>query len=220
MYLTKLSLNHKGILARRDLGDAYELHRTLVRAFVSTSEEKAPRFLWRLELSEKLATPPAVLVQAKTPGNWSILERIPGYLAGPVQMKIVALDKMLKAGILCRFRLLANPTVTRGGRRYGLVNRQELDNWLYRQGERHGFSIKDHSIIARRILKSIRKSPSSLCLSQACFEGILEVCSVNDIYNAAVAGIGPGKAFGCGMLSLAPLYERRSVLEHFVRKLA
>ncbi len=50
MYLTRLTPDPRSAQARRDPGDAYEMHRTLSRVF---ADEQAPasRFLWRLEAS-------------------------------------------------------------------------------------------------------------------------------------------------------------------------
>lgn len=43
-----------------------------------------------------------------------------------------------------------------------------------------------------------------LSFGTALFEGVLEVTDADRLHAAVAAGIGPGKAFGCGLLSLAP----------------
>lgn len=112
MYLTRLTLDPRSAQARRDLGDAYEMHRTLSRVF---ADEQAPasRFLWRLEASGNAWSTPTLLVQAASEGNWSVLQALPGYLLGEPQSKSLALRQWLESDISYRFRLFANPTVTR-----------------------------------------------------------------------------------------------------------
>ena len=44
-------------------------------------------------------------------------------------------------GQLLRFRLRANPTVTRAGKRHGLTSQGAQLAWLQRQGERGGFQL-------------------------------------------------------------------------------
>lgn len=213
MYLTKLLLDPSCTQVRRDLGDSYELHRTLVRAFVNGPGDKAPRFLWRLEQFEYLPMEPTVLVQSEIKGNWSVLERLPGYLLRSTQTKLVNLDSFITAGYSYRFRLMANPTVTRGRKRYGLSRRSDLDEWLHRQGERHGFAVRQHLVVSRRLFRSSQKITSTICLYQVCFEGLLLVRDKNEIRNAVLAGLGPGKAFGCGLLSLAPCLDTEEECE-------
>jgi CRISPR system Cascade subunit CasE len=48
-----------------------------------------------------------------------------------------------------------------------------------------------------------RRGAEQVSLSRVCFEGVLEVRDAGLLAGALAAGIGPGKAFGCGLLSLA-----------------
>ena len=80
MYLSQLKLNPTHPSARRDLGDAYQMHRTLSRAFATGPDDAVPRFLWRLERQSAPSPSNAVLVQADGPGRWSELADLPGYL--------------------------------------------------------------------------------------------------------------------------------------------
>ncbi|MCY1372989.1 hypothetical protein D9M69_602340 [compost metagenome] len=47
-----------------------------------------------------------------------------------------------------------------------------------------------------------RKGATRISLLKACFEGRLQVRDPVAMAQALRVGIGPGKAFGCGMLSL------------------
>lgn len=201
MYLTRLSLDPRSAQARRDLADSYDMHRTLVRAFVANETQVVSRFLWRIE-AQIAWKDPAVLVQSAHAADWSALEGLVGYLKRPAETKLVQLEHLLQREGRYRFRLFANPTVTRDGKRYGLVAEDSQLAWLTRQGERLGFRVDSALVTASDVLKS-RKGEARISLQRVCYEGILQVLDVDSLAGALSAGIGPGKAFGCGLLSLA-----------------
>jgi CRISPR system Cascade subunit CasE len=204
MYLTKLTLNLRSAQARRDLGDAYEMHRTLVRAFAPDPEAIPPRFLWRLERPSDATQNPAVLVQSQSPANWSILERLPNYLDGSTQTKDVDLARLVCMDRRYRFRLLANPTVKCQGKRLALLALEEQTAWIERQANNHGFRLQSLTIGPLDLLQSSRDGKAPICVQRVSFEGFLEVRQTAAFEQALLAGIGPAKAFGCGMLSVAP----------------
>ncbi len=75
MYLSRLQLNPAHPQARRDLASAYELHRSLARAFAPGETSPPKRFLWRREADRSGMPGATVLVQSAHPGDWSTLER-------------------------------------------------------------------------------------------------------------------------------------------------
>lgn len=200
MYLTRLRLDPRSALARRDLGEPYEMHRTLVRAFVHDAAQAPPRILWRAEPAAAWSES-VVLVQALEPANWSVLEALPNYLKGSVETRDISPEGWLQPEQCYRFRLFANPTVTRNGKRQGLVSEAAQMAWLARQGERHGFAVEAALVMGSEQLRS-RKQDSRISVLQACFEGRLRVRDCAALASALRTGIGPGKAFGCGLLSL------------------
>jgi len=202
MYLTRLTLDPRSAQARCDLADAYEMHRTLARAFVADEHSAPARFLWRLEAGNNAWATPVVLVQSALAGDWSGLQALPNYLQREVESKPLHLQEWIEGGARYRFRLQANPTVTRQGKRYGLVGEEEQLAWLNRQGERHGFGIEAALVTASDVLAS-RKGDSRISLQRVCFEGRLQVRELTAFSRALMQGIGPGKAFGCGLLSVA-----------------
>lgn len=202
MHLTRLTLDPRSAQARRDLGNAYEMHRTLARAFVADAQSPPARFLWRLEAGSNAWARPVVLVQAAAEADWSALQALPNYLQRPIESKCLMLEEWVEGGGRYRFRLQANPTVTRQGKRYGLVGEAEQLAWLERQGERHGFSVEAALATASDVLAS-RKGESRISLQRVCFEGRLQVKVLAAFSGALMLGIGPGKAFGCGLLSVA-----------------
>lgn len=203
MHLTRLRLDPRSAQARRDLASPYDMHRTLVRAFVSDAEQTPPRFLWRLEPTSPWRAP-ELLVQSAHPAHWETLAALPGYLQAERAWETRLLDELsgLMAQTRCRFRLWANPTVTREGKRRGLAAEADQLAWLQRQGARHGFAVETVLVTGQNRLDS-RKGDARLSLLQVGFEGLLQVTDPTALQQALAAGIGPGKAFGCGLLSLA-----------------
>lgn len=200
MHLTRLRLDPRSAQARRDLGDPYEMHRTLVRAFVRDGEQTPPRILWRAEPSAAWSDP-VVLVQAQAVADWSVLQALPNYLKGSAETRPLLPEQWLREGERFRFRLHANPTVTRDGKRQGLVTEEAQLAWLARQGERLGFALEAALVSGSELLRS-RKSEHRISLLRVGFEGRLHVREPAALAQALRAGIGPGKAFGCGLLSL------------------
>ena len=210
MYLSRLQLNPAHPQARRDLASAYELHRSLARAFAPDADTQPARFLWRREADRSGLPGTTVLVQAAQLGNWQALSASAmhgeGYCDRLQVDKPVALESLVQTGHRCRFRLLANPTVTRDGKRYGLHEDEARQAWLRRQGDRLGFGlVAAERSASGRIRTSQGGRERTITLDAVLFDGILQVTDATALRHAWSAGIGPGKALGLGMLSLAPM---------------
>ncbi|MDH4389960.1 MAG: type I-E CRISPR-associated protein Cas6/Cse3/CasE [Aquabacterium sp.] len=206
MYLSQLKLNPTQPEARRDLGDAYQMHRTLARAFAPDAASEIPRFLWRLERERSPGEGNKVLVQAQTGARWAGLEALPGYLLAGIAEKVVDLDRLIVEGSILRFRLRANPAVKRDGKRWGLHDEQEQLDWLRRQGARVGFAVVGADMSQHERLRATqRRSGMLITVDSVQFDGQLRVLDAVALRNAVGAGLGPGKALGLGMLSLAPI---------------
>ncbi|HWK60821.1 MAG TPA: type I-E CRISPR-associated protein Cas6/Cse3/CasE [Eoetvoesiella sp.] len=204
MYLTRLTLDSRSAQARRDLASPYDMHRTLVRAFAVDGEQTPPRFLWRLEPQVSWGTPPVLLVQSSHTADWQFLQVEPNYLKLLPETKMLDLGDWMQPLRRYRFRLFANPTVSRDGKRYGLASEVDQLAWLSRQGERHGFELESAVVMASDMLKT-HKRDIGISLQRACYEGVLAAADITRLAAAVEGGIGPGKAFGFGLLSLAEI---------------
>jgi CRISPR system Cascade subunit CasE len=112
------------------------------------------------------------------------------------------------------FRLTANPTrstrVHEGQRsqRVGHVTAEQQLGWLLERGERLGVRFGDPeqptvSLVARGV-ESFRRQRALVTVSSATFGGVLTVADPDLLRAAITTGIGPAKAYGCGLLTLAP----------------
>lgn len=204
MYLSKLTLDPRHAQARRDLGDAYEMHRTLARAFAPDPDTPPARFLWRLERRADFQPSTVILVQSEQIADWTVLDILGGYATEILGNKPVDLDKLVQPNARYRFRLLANPTVTRAGKRYGLTREQDQLAWLCLQGKRHGFNVLACERGAcDRLQVRQRRTGHRITVDTALFEGVLEAVAPEILRQSMVNGFGHGKAFGLGLLSLA-----------------
>ncbi len=236
MYLHRIHLNPRCKEARRDLADPYQLHSTLCRAF-SESDKKcsAGEFLWRLEPEVDPEGYPRVLVQSRSMANWDNIG-IKGWLAQiepainvKQRLKLDSLD----VGLRYRFRLRANPSVKRKGKRLGLLRLEEQEKWLVRKGEQHGFSLPrvesfdltessdclDVRISNEQMLRGKQHDGNGIHLYSVLYEGVL-IVRVPDAFQKVLIGgvskqqdgkvqkvnpgIGHGRGMGLGMLSVVP----------------
>lgn len=204
MYLSRLKLDPEHPHARRDLANPYEMHRTLARVHAPGSESPPQPFLWRVEANPPTAGSAVLLVQSAISANWQPLEARAGYALEILPNKPVDLERLVQSGERYRFRLQANPTVTRNGKRWGLVREDEQLAWLDRQGDKHGFRVlacirtASDRIQARHVATARR-----ITLQSALFEGRLETTDPARLRQVILNGIGHGKAWGLGLLSVA-----------------
>lgn len=223
MYLSRIHLDLRCKEARRDLASPYQLHSTLCRAF-SPPEIKCPQgaFLWRLEPETNSSGYPRILVQSSKEPDWDGIP-VKSWLAEcdyPIDLfERLKLDA-LHAGQRFRFRLRANPSVCRNGKRLGLLKQEEQEQWLVRKGSQHGFSLPallsfdyaeteeerlDVRISQEQMLKDKQHTNNSIRIYSVLYDGVLTVTKPDEFKEALKNGIGHGKVVGLGMLSVVPV---------------
>lgn len=215
MHLSHLTLNPKRRDVLRDLASSYDLHRTLLRAFPDRDAGGAGKVLFRVEHSTT-DTSPVVLVQSEKQPDWSQLPA--GYAAvKPVKSLKFTTDVdplseavVIRNGDLFRFRLVANPTVKRNGKRHALRTPEEQTAWLHRKAELSGFGVPENGVAILSLGR--RDSPrrerqdggtTTMSHEGTRFEGVLRVTDASLMIQALEGGIGSAKGFGFGLLSLA-----------------
>jgi CRISPR system Cascade subunit CasE len=107
------------------------------------------------------------------------------------------------AGQALAFRLRANPTAKREGKRFGLMTEGLQRAWLERKGAAAGFRPSLFQVACEGMANG-HKGENTLTHLAVRFDGVLTVID-GDAFSAAIEnGIGPAKAFGFGLLSVAP----------------
>ena len=223
MLLHRIHLDPRCREARRDLSDPYQLHSTLCRAFCEP-DRKCPEgeILWRLEPEADLTGCPRILVQSKSIPNWPGIG-VQGWLAKAdpaIDLKDRLKLNSLKVGQRFRFRLRANPCVTRDGKRLGLLRLEEQEKWIQRKAGKHGFSLPqlasfdlavspqeriDVRISQAQMLRGKQHTENSIRIYSVLYDGVLTVTEPDKFRDALQSGIGHGKVMGLGLLSVAPI---------------
>ena len=209
LYLSRLALHPRSRQVQAELRDPYEMHRTLAKAFGEGEDaQAAARCLFRVEESPQGAL--IVLVQSRTEPVWGRLTIPPDYLQEPPQVKPFA--PTFQAGETLAFRLRANPTMRQAakpdgrrlGDRVGLYTEAARLAWLTRKALDGGFTLRSVTQTGEDPPECQAKGRRAV-FSAVRFEGVLRVTDPTQLLEALAGGIGAGKGFGFGLLSLAPM---------------
>jgi CRISPR system Cascade subunit CasE len=214
MYLSRLILNPHSRRVQREVADPYQMHRSIMRGFPDGLEEGRERVLFRLDSHARTGRLD-LLVQSWSLPDWSWLAEAGalGYLlpVGEPNPAVKPFDFKLAPGQLVAFRLLANPTVKRkfptgDHKRVGLYREEDQIAWLERKGEQGGFRIVSVRTGGNDTVDGIigrDKERHNLNLLAVQFDGLLQVTDPDRLRETVRQGIGSGKGFGFGLLSLA-----------------
>lgn len=200
MFLSQLNLKCMDRGAMKALTDVYRLHQLVMKGFAAYPS--TDRVLYRVEPEERNGQM-AVLVQSLQTPDWSCFAD--GYRS-VISARVKEFTTVFKAGYRYNFRLRANPVVTRNGKRHGLIRDESLLEWLGKKEEKIGVRFCSMSVIDEGYAtgtKGYEDKKYRMSLKIARFEGALEVVDPALFQEVFASGIGPAKAFGCGLLSLA-----------------
>ena len=202
MYLSELRLSLLNRQVQKDLGGVYEIHRTLMSAFIDSDEGGPGRVLYRVE-KNKDGPITTVLVQSEREPDWTKL-RVPKDFFSAHPRKKAFDPEFVKKQVLV-FRLRANPTVKRDGKRLGLLKEEEQRSWIHRKGASGGFEPLSITVIPEGFMKCTKgSSDNKLSFHSVMFEGVLRITDADTFRASIENGIGSAKGFGFGMLSVAP----------------
>ena len=205
-YLSRLILNLRSRAVQRDLASPHNLHRTVMSGFPDALNKYGERVLYRLDLMD-CNSQPLLLVQSQLEPEWARLD--PSYLGhiDESNPQIKQIDWRPVAGQRFVFRLRANPTRRLGqntesgkGKRVGLYEIGEQIQWLHRKAEGGGFIVE--SVLPTQQHRADDRKRDLKFLSVQ-FDGILQVSDAAQFAVSLACGIGSGKAFGFGLLSVA-----------------
>lgn len=200
--LVRIALDLRNRSARHDLRDAVAVHRrvmSLVADGIGPQARQKAGVLFRLD---QTPTGPVMLVQSALPPN---IERLPdGYGTAEIR-DITPLIEALRPGMAVRYRIAANASkrVAKGtlARKVVPLSGIAADEWWHRKAEAIGLRLlslrsdQQPPMVGR--LKTVRHGIVR-------FDGHAVICDAELVRSAVLSGVGRGKSFGCGMLSLAP----------------
>lgn len=210
MILTRIILNPLDHRIYGFIGRPYQLHQRLCHCFETSRKES--EVLYRVEEG------PVLLVQSAREGDWSRLELPATAMKCEPQSKPFSPE--LAIGQRLTFRLRCRPSVkkkiegSKNSRLRYLRSDEERRAWLSRQGEKAGFWVKSVEVSQERWFDTKpgatetvpdRRRPDSYPATR--FDGVLVVTDPDKLREAVRSGIGPQKAYGFGLLSLARCLE-------------
>ena len=215
MYLSRLILNPRNRRVQKEIADRYQLHRSIMRAFPDDLDDDEERVLFRVDEGQR-GRDLALLVQSWTMPDWTWLAEpeAQDYLLpiGGPNPAVKQFELNLAPGQRLAFRLRANPTACRRcsdgqRRRVGLYDEEEQIGWLKRKAKRGGFDLlaarsSGQTSVGGCVYRNGKKHELTLFSVQ--FDGLLEVIDPGQLEETVREGVGSAKAFGFGLLSLAP----------------
>lgn len=234
MHLSQIQLNPRRRETGALLSSPHRLHAAVLAAFPDPSPRVTGRVLWRLDSEEhrtllRIVSPSAPdLTHIAEQAGWPTLAE-----TWAVRPYGRVLDR-IESGQVYGFRLTANPVRSRRlppgerGKVYGHVTVAQQQQWLLDRQEQLGFRVatadfeSDHidvdapttplsddvplalRITERRTLQFSRRE-TSVTLRVATYEGVLQVTDPSIFVHALSFGIGRGKGYGCGLMTIAPV---------------
>lgn len=219
MYLTQMHLNPSRRGTRWLLASPQRMHAAVLSSFPpgSVTESPSGRVLWRVDHSE---TDKTVTLYVSSPGRpdltgiveqagWPTADH--GWRTAPVTGLLDQLDVGQRWG----FRLTANPVHSLAvpgarGKRHGHVTVAYQQQWFLDRAAGWGFAVDEGALTvhSRRQLSFSRRSDGTdrtVTVAVATYDGILTVTDPELLGRALRQGVGRAKAYGCGLLTLAPV---------------
>ncbi len=214
MYLSRLMLNpNNRQVWRQHLRNPYKIHQLVMRGFPDETKRCKTQVLHRLEERDDV---PVLMVQSALEPDWSGID-LAYLIRDPFDPwpnpAVRPLNLSLRVKQIFNFRLCANPTIKkvrrdeqgtrRNSNRVPLFQEDQQKAWLKHQAEEKGFEVLDVAIRqekTQKIWKARNTPPLTLYTVQ--FDGYLKVLDPDKLLAGIQQGIGPARAFGCGLLSL------------------
>ncbi|QIY53485.1 type I-E CRISPR-associated protein Cas6/Cse3/CasE [Streptomyces sp. RPA4-5] len=201
-----LDLTNRNVLS--DLRDHTNLHRRICGLFpdnTGTAPRTAYNVLYRLERTENTAT---LLVQST--GITINRTALPaGYTTNPVEYRdLTPLLDWLTPGTAVRYRIDANPIKAvsipgRRGRRTALRG-DDAVTWWQQRAHRNGIEPTLILDSPNPPVLASRNGAQRAKIASVRFEGIATITEPTALRHAITTGIGQGRAYGLGLLSIAP----------------
>jgi CRISPR system Cascade subunit CasE len=232
MYLTRFRVNSARTGARRLLSSPQSLHAAVMCSFAQAPTAPTgsqPRVLWRVD--HNAATDIVLYIAGpRKPDLTHLVEQAGWPTTGGWETFAYApfLDR-IAVGDVWQFRLTANPvhSIRRNDseptkRTAHLTPRHQL-GWLLKHQERAGFTVvekpqerrhlpqgDEYDILVRnhRDLSFGKRDPAQgrldVKIVTATYDGRLRVTDADALRRTLTAGLGKAKAYGCGLMTLAP----------------
>ena len=205
MYLSRVELDPTRRSTMTALAAPQKFHGAVESAF---SGERRRR-LWRLDrLGEKLYL---LLLSEEMPDLSGVVEQF-GTGAAPASRNYDPLLARITPGSRWQFRLAANPTKSckdaqkpaARGTVTAHCTTQYQKQWLLDRTAKHGFALTEDSFTVTRVQWQhfAKHGSRPVSLLAVTYEGVLQVTDPEAFRNLLCQGMGRGKAYGRGLLTV------------------
>lgn len=199
--LTRILLNRNTPAVRRDLADSTELHKTVMRLLpdhLGDQPRQQGGLLFRLEPHTRR---PALLVQTL---HQPRLDQLPANYGTAQTRDLTRMFHTLTPGSRVRYRITANPSRRDPKRRNVIpLHGDAALSWWHRRATQAGLDIH-HVEAERRRFQAHTWQAGHPYHALTQFDGTATITDPAALTRALLTGIGKGKAYGAGLLSLAP----------------
>ena len=206
LHLTRVRINPRNSTARSDLRSAISLHRTVMSMFPDVPDSAARSALGVLHRLDATGSGPVLLLQSVAVPN---IEALPDGYGDTRVTSLGALLVRLRSGTPVRYRIVVNATKKVGsgeqaGKRIAL-GAGPTKLWWVRRADAAGLDLAEEPILVSTSITGSDDIDGRVTLRPWQVDGVAEVRDPALLTAAIREGIGRGKAYGCGLLTLALL---------------
>ncbi|MEV4135494.1 type I-E CRISPR-associated protein Cas6/Cse3/CasE [Dactylosporangium sp. NPDC049742] len=219
MYLSRFIIDPARRGARKLIASPQAMHAAIRGAFADPADyERADaRTLWRLDT----ATVGTLHLYIVSPGQPDLTHMVAQAGRGTAEAwqtrAYGGLLASLQPGQQWAFRLTANPTHSgrktadsKETQRFGHLRPEQQTQWLIDRSARCGFAVATQQNnepnvgLHHRQTQTFRRGAGSVTLTTVTYDGLLDITDADAFRQTLSLGIGHGKAYGCGLLTIAP----------------
>lgn len=216
MYLSRIALNANLRKTMQAFASPRILHGAVEASFQDSVNEKRKRILWRIDRLKGVYY--LLVLSEKQPDFSHIVEQF-GHAGNAGQWETKnysSLLERLKEDQVWQFRLRANPVrnssmekkqKTGRGKVFAHVTQIQQKQWLLNRAQTNGFLLTEDSFdVIHSEWKKFTKPGDNkhvVSLRVVDFEGLLTITDGECFRKTLLTGIGRGKAYGCGLLTIA-----------------
>ncbi|WP_237185355.1 type I-E CRISPR-associated protein Cas6/Cse3/CasE [Rothia nasimurium] len=220
-FFSRILINPQRREARKLIASPQAMHAAVLSAFPPDVQASADsRVLWRLDVKGPSYT---LYVQSPEEPDLRHIQEAAGWESRPAE--VAHLGKLLaslREGQAWSFRLTGNPVKSlpvengKRGRVVPHVTAEQQLGWLVHKAPQWGFRVAEGSepgsylaaVTSRSDQRFSRANPhddgrrASVTLRQTQFDGALVITDVDLFRESILKGMGKGKAYGCGLLTI------------------
>ncbi|MFF2326481.1 MULTISPECIES: type I-E CRISPR-associated protein Cas6/Cse3/CasE [unclassified Streptomyces] len=213
LWLTRIVPDTRSRDARRDLSGPIGMHRRIMGLFPSDAGPDPRARFGVLFRAEDTPTGSHLLVQSTHEPDTS---RLPDGYGSALTRPLDALIDAIRPGLTIRYRCVASPVRKPGATTRALYNLPPVvaltgtaaDEWWLRQADLSGLKPLTHHSHPLDAVRGERHSdgapPQRIRHARVQFDGTAAIIDTDLLRTKILNGIGRGKAYGCGLLSIAP----------------